>query len=213
MARRIVTAREQYDMLAPWREAASSPWTDSEGRYTGPARVKAKPYRDSYSEDESGNCVSCGVHFSQPHQGPHTAAVDDSDASWDEHIRQRLKDQGGHTFRNHPSEDPPSSGFQVSQTPDNLHPADTFRGRDVRDFRDQNRKLLDSDPTTGVGIWQQPEGVYNEISKNHPGYWDAVNDAYKRDQISFHNNTNHDDVDTAETQYNGTPGYWMARRR
>lgn len=138
-------------------------------------------------------------------------AVDDSDASWDTHIRQRLKDQGGHTFREHPSESPPSSGFQVSQTPDGLHPADSFKGRQVRDFRDKNRQLLDSDPANSVGIWQQPEGVYNEVSKNHPNYWDAVRDAYDRDQIAFHNNSTHDDIDVAGTQYNGDPGWYMAR--
>lgn len=70
MPRRILTARELYEMAEPWREAASSPWNDSEGRYMGPTKPKAQPFKSEYQEDASGNCVTCGQHFSQPHK-PH----------------------------------------------------------------------------------------------------------------------------------------------
>lgn len=128
---------------------------------------------------------------------------------FDRGLTQHLDEHGGATFKEHPG-DGPTSGYMVSQTPDNKLPTETYHPSQVRDLRDQNRDKLGPDDYNGV--WQEPDAVYHEIAKNHPEYGKAQQDAYDRDQIAFYDLNHGAEIDTAQTQYNGTPGIWMARR-
>jgi hypothetical protein len=205
--RRIVTAREQYDMLAPWREAASSPWTDSEGRYTGPARVKAKPYRDSYSEDESGNCVSCGVHFSQPHVGPHEAAAAARHAGVGDEVFEHLKKSpGGITFKHHPGDkgdvsvnDTGSRGYMVSLPhAEKKQDFATMTPKDVDDYYHDHPEI--QEPGNSYGGWNEDREVpeppgsdwYHDVSQNVHDSYDATGKALDWKQKAIFDNDKHD---------------------
>lgn len=137
-------------------------------------------------------------------------AAEDHDSEFMDALMQTLDEHGGLTFRHMPG-DGPQSGYMVSQTPDNKHPIETFHPRQVQDFRDEHQQRLQENPDEYIGVWRDPDGVYNEISKNHPNYSDAIKDAYDRDQIALHDLGHGTDIDVAATQYNGQPGIYLAR--
>jgi len=196
--RHILTQAEQY----PWRVAAEGPSLAERFQ-----RAVADP---GYPiDDEMRDHIDWLHNLVKQHRQEFG-----KQASYDEFgeaLMRFLREHGGTTFREMPG-DGPTSGYMVSQTPDNRHPAETFHPDQVKQYRDEHREHLQGNPDEYVGVWEQPDGVYNEISKNHRDYLDAIGDAYDRDQIALHDLGYGTDIDVAATQYNGQPGIYLARQ-
>ena len=230
MARRIITARDQYDMAEPWREAASSPWADANGLYMGPMKTKHKPYRDAYSEDENGNCVSCGVHFSQPHKGPHeasrhTAVPKHPDAQWGADVKRHIDQQGGWglTMKEHPG-DAPTSGFMVSHPGEREVSRSRLDPHSIRDYVSDRADLINSDPDNYYGGWEAdrtPEsgkggqpGWYHDVSKNVQDPRDTAELALKNNQQAVYDLDHDEEVSTPDMVNRATsPGIGLMSRR
>jgi len=231
MPHRIQPNSELSEMAELWREAAGSPWNDSEGRYQGPFKAKPSTSRTPFSEDASGNCVSCGVHFSQPHRDvPHEASrrlavPKHPDAQWGADVKRHIDQQGGWglTMKEQPG-DGPTSGFMVSHPGEREESRSRLDPHSIRDYVGDKADLINSDPDNYYGGWEAPRteesgkggqpGWYHDVSKNVQDPRDTAETALKHNQQAVYDLDHDEEVSTPDMVNRATsPGIGVFARR
>lgn len=189
MGRQILTAREQVDLLSPWRTAVDTHGMGEHAYHT----EQSHPY--GYEPTDADEAASHRVQEDDESgynwgPEPRHAATFGEEAF--DHIQ---KNPGGITMKRHPG-DGPSSGYMVSRPgAEKKQDYATLSPRDIDDYHGDHSEI-DTDPEANYGGWEQGrephEGPgsdwYHDVSDNIDDSYDAARAAVDGKQIALFDN-------------------------